>query len=230
MCNPPLSVVTDRQTLPVSITRIPETEPPKSSPQSRTASPSPPFPQPQITPLVSDRPPPPLPGRCPPSLPDRSQQLVFPDPPRGIGGFRRPSIRCDTHETSTSALQEHAPTSPQPPSMPLPQVPGHSYAQTQQPGQGGGSGKPPAATPFHNKTANYSYRLDTTPSARSNPDSPQYKPAALTGDVHAKIWPTYNKISKEFDSKMLGKSDTDLDVLLIFVSLVFGRDCRFRFD
>ena len=111
--NPPLSVATDRQTLPVSITRIPET----------------PFPQPQTTPLVSDRSPPPLPGRSPPlpgrspPLPDRSRQLVFPDPPHGIGGFRRPSTRCDTHEASTSAPQEHAPTSPRPPSMPLPQVP-----------------------------------------------------------------------------------------------------------
>ena len=79
---------------------------------------------------------------------------------------------------------------------------------------------PPAATKFHNKTANYAYLLDTTPSARSNLDPPQHKPAALTGDVHAKIWPTYNKISKEFDGKILEKSDSDLEVLLIFVSLV----------
>jgi len=227
--NPPLSVATDPQTLPGSITGIPETESPESSPQSRTASQAPPFPQPQTTPLVFDRSPPPLPYRSPPPLPDRSRQLVFPDPPRGIGGFRRPSTRRDTHETSTLAPEEHAPILPQPPSMPLPQVPGHSRAQTQQLGQGGGAGKPPAATPFHNKTADYAYRLDTTPFVGgSNPDSLQHEPAALTGDIHAKIWPTYNKISKEFDRKILEKSDSDLDVLLIFVSLVFGRDHRFR--
>ena len=77
-----------------------------------------------------------------------------------------------------------------------------------------------AATPFHRGTANYTYRLDSIPPARPNLNSPQHKPTALTGDIHEKIWPTYNKISKEFDSKILEKSDSDLDVLLIFVSLV----------
>ena len=234
--NPPLNVTTDQQTLPVSITGITETESPESSPQSRTASPAPPFPQPQTIPLVPDRSPPPLPDRSPPlvsvrsppPLPvrspppvsDRSRQLVFPDFLPGTGGFRRPT-RCDTHETFTSAPEEYAPTSPQPPPR-VPELPPTEIQQ--QPVRGGGAGKPPATTPFHNKTANYDYRLDTTPSAQSNPDSPQHKPAALTGDAYAKIWPTYNKISKEFDSKILEKSDSDLDVLLIFVSLVFGRD------
>jgi len=244
--NPPPNIVTDQQTLRPSITGIPETESPASSPRSQTASPAPPFPQPQITPLVPNRPPPQLPnrspppisgrsqplvsGRSPPPLPerspppvsDRSRQLVFPDFLPGIGGFRRSSTRRDTLETFISAPEEHrdAPTSPQSPSIPLPQVLEHppTQIQQQQPGQGGGAGKPAAATPFHNKTAKYAYRLDTMSSAGSNPDSPQHKPAALTGDIHEKIWPTYNKISKEFDGKILEKSDSDLDVLLIFVS------------
>ena len=44
----------------------------------------------------------------------------------------------------------------------------------------------------------------------------------ISGGVHAKIWPTYNKISQEFDEKRLMKWNADLDVLLIFVSLVVG--------
>lgn len=83
--NPPLSVATDRQTLPVSITRIPET----------------PFPQPQTTPLVSDRSPPPLPGRSPP-LPDRSRKLVFPDPPTV-------SVGSDDHQLDVTPMKPPPP-------------------------------------------------------------------------------------------------------------------------
>ena len=158
--NPPLNVAT--------ITGIPEVESPESSPQSQKAPP------------VPDRSPPPLPDRPTPPLPDRYRQLVFPHPPHGIGGFRRPSTRCDTHETFTSAPKKHAPTSPQSPSMPLPQIPEHPPAQIyqQQPGQGGGAGGPVAATPFHRGTANYTYRLDSIPPARPNLNSPQHKPTA----------------------------------------------------
>jgi hypothetical protein len=37
------------------------------------------------------------------------------------------------------------------------------------------------------------------------------------------VWPTYNKLSKEFDEKNLEKWNSDLDVLLIFVSLASKR-------
>ena len=76
----------------------------------------------------------------------------------------------------------------------------------------------------HHNTADYAYRFDTMPSVRSDSGPPQYESAAVTGGIHAKVWPTYNKISKEFDDKKLEKWNSDLDVLLIFVSLVFGRD------
>jgi len=86
------------------------------------------------------------------------------------------------------------------------------------------------ATPFyhdpsrndpHQNTA--AYRSYTMASARSDSSGPpQYESAAITGGIHAKVWPTYNRISKESDEKMLEKWNSDLDVLLIFVSLVFG--------
>jgi len=42
--------------------------------------------------------------------------------------------------------------------------------------------------------------------------------------MHAGFWPTYNKVSREFDEKRLGKWDRDLDILLVFVSLVVMGD------
>jgi len=42
--------------------------------------------------------------------------------------------------------------------------------------------------------------------------------------MHAGVWPTYNKVSQEFDEKRLKKWNEDLDVLLIFVSLVVMDD------
>ena len=52
-------------------------------------------------------------------------------------------------------------------------------------------------------------------------DPPHYESEGATGGVHAKVWPTYNRISKEYDERMLTKWNSDLDVLLLFVSVVF---------
>ena len=57
---------------------------------------------------------------------------------------------------------------------------------------------------------------------RPEPDLPDDELADISGGVHAKVWPTYNKISQEFDEKKLNKWNEDLDVLLIFVSPVLG--------
>ena len=209
----PLSIATNQQTFRASSARTLETE----SPRSETS------PQPQVTPSIPPRPP------------------AFPQLPPGTSGLRRKSTR-HTHETYASSLEEHVPTSSQLPSVmpmsspPFSQVSGlppPTPTRHQQPAPGGGVGGFAVATPFqndpshndsHNSTAKYTYRFDTMPSARPGSGPPQYEPATVTGGIHAKVWPTYNKISKEFDSKKLKKWNSDLDVLLIFVSLVFGRD------
>ena len=74
----------------------------------------------------------------------------------------------------------------------------------------------------YRNTVDYAYRFDTMHSLRSNSDPPHYESEDVTGGIHAKVWPTYNRISKEYDDKMLEKWNSDLDVLLIFVSLAFG--------
>ncbi|KAF9653873.1 hypothetical protein BDM02DRAFT_3086272, partial [Thelephora ganbajun] len=55
------------------------------------------------------------------------------------------------------------------------------------------------------------------PPPREDPAPPHYESADISGGIHANVWPTYNKISHEFDDKRLAKWNTDLDVLLIFV-------------
>ena len=54
-----------------------------------------------------------------------------------------------------------------------------------------------------------------------HPDSgPSHDESAnISGGIHADVWPTYNRISQEFDQKRLVKWNADLDVLLIFVSV-----------
>ena len=204
----PLSIATNQQTFHASTAGTVETE----SPQSETS------PHPQAIPSIPPRPP------------------AFPHLPPGIGGLRRQTTR-HTYDTYTSPLEEHGPGSSQPPSImsmpspPFSQVSGHpppTPMRPRQPAPGGGIGGFAAVTPFHHDprhdTVDYAYRFDTMPSVRSDSGPPHYESAAVTGGIHAKVWPTYNKISKEFDDKRLEKWNSDLDVLLIFVSLVFGRD------
>ena len=64
---------------------------------------------------------------------------------------------------------------------------------------------------------------EPTPS-HSDSDPPRCGFADMSGGVHAKVWPTYNKISREFDATRLAKWNTDLDALLVFVSLMVGTD------
>ena len=205
----PLSIAVNQQTFHASTAVTLETE----SPRSET------FPQPQATPSIPPRPP------------------AFPHPPPGIGGLRRKSTR-HTYETDPPALEEHVPTSSQAPNItPMPSPPFSQVSRHPPPtptrAPGGGVGGFAGITPFHydpsrndsyHSTAKYTYRFHTMPSPRSDSGPPRYESAAVTGGIHAKVWPTYNRISKEFDHKKLEKWNSDLDALLIFVSLVFGCD------
>jgi hypothetical protein len=58
------------------------------------------------------------------------------------------------------------------------------------------------------------------PPPRSDSGPAHYEPAGISEGIHAGVWPTYNKVSQEFDEKRLKQWNDDLDVLLIFVSLV----------
>jgi len=200
----PLDIATNQQTFHALTTETLRSE----SPQSETSS------QPQATPSISSR------AQTSPRLPP------------GPSGLRRKSTQRKTYDTYASALEEQVPASPQSPStMPIPgplfpQAPGNP---PRQPAPGGGVGGFATAATSHydsrKNTADYNYRFDTMASARSDSSGPpQYESAAVTGGIHAKVWPTYNRISKEVDDKMLEKSNSDLDVLLIFVSPVPGRD------
>ena len=60
----------------------------------------------------------------------------------------------------------------------------------------------------------------------SEPRSPQqesgpahYEAEGVPEDIHARVWPTYNKVSRELDEKASRLLNDDLDVILIFVSL-----------
>ena len=171
-----------------------------------------------------------------------SPQVTPPFPPRptshlppSIGGLGRRSTRQGSYGTYASALGEYVPATSPPPSalpIPSPQTPGHSpptpMRHRQQLAPGGGIGgfvfspsqHGPSRGDSHHNTADYTYRFDTMPSSDSDP--PHYESEDVTGGIHAKVWPTYNKISKDFDEKRLRKWNSDLDVLLIFVSLVVG--------
>lgn len=206
----PLSLVTNQKVFRATTAQTVETE----SPQSDTF--------PQDTPVA-----PPMPPRPPP----------FPQLPPRNSGLRRQSTRRDTHESFTSALD--FPPQSQPPNImltpaPLPPrspAPPPTPVRSRMPFlvQGmDGFAVPPSPRHVSNRgyshqyTADYTYRFDTMPSPRSDSGSPHYEPADISGGVHADVWPTYNKISQEFDEKKLTKWNSDLDVLLIFVSLVPG--------
>jgi len=65
-------------------------------------------------------------------------------------------------------------------------------------------------------------RIPTQPAPDIPEDSssPYHEAAAISEGIHAGIWPTYNKVSQEFDEKRFKRWNDDLDVLLIFVSPV----------
>ena len=170
----------------------------------------------------------------PPPRPTQSSQ----SPPSNTG-LRRQSTRRSTNETFRSALEEHDP--PRPFSMPMPtiqrpsELPPPTPTRLRQFGPGGGVGgftpvSPRRGSSRDYSTADYTYRFDTMPSPRTDSGPPHYESANISGGIHANVWPTYNKISEEFDEKRLAKWNADLDVLLIFVSLT-SRPCHwFRSD
>ena len=56
-------------------------------------------------------------------------------------------------------------------------------------------------------------------SARQESGPAHYEAEGVSEGIHARVWPTYNKVSREFDEDMLRQLNDDLDVVLIFVSL-----------
>ena len=203
----PLSLFTEQKLPRQSMAQTVETE----SPQSDTF--------PQDTPTT-----PPIPPR---------PSSHFPQLPPGNSGLRRQSTRRNTYESFSSA-PENLPQSQSPNifPMPAPLLPQSSthppptpiVFHPSAPGEGIG-GFAAAFSPrrglsreyFRQPTADYPHRFDM-PSPHSDSGSPHYESADISGGVHADVWPTYNKISQEFDEKNLAKWNTDLDVLLIFVS------------
>lgn len=196
----PLSPVTTQQPLRRLTTPTVETESPVSGPSPQGPPPIPP-PRPVPTP--------------------------------GNSGLRRRSTRRGTHETPRSPFEERV--QPRPPGMPMVTIPQISEPPPPAPtqfgqlapgdGVGGFTSIPsphlgPSRDYYNHNTADYTYRFDTTPSVRSDSGPPHYESADISGGIHANVWPTYNKISQEFDDKRLAKWNADLDVLLIFVSLM----------
>ena len=190
----PLNLVTNQKTFRANTAQTVETE----SPQSEKF--------PQDTPIAPPTPPRPSPI---PELPPRNS-------------LRRQSTRRNTYEPFSSAPD--FPSQSRPPNiMPMPSSPPlrspvhpPSPIQPRQSAPGEGVG---GFTYFRQYTAD-TYRLNAMPSPHSDPGPHHYKPADVSGGIHADVWPTYNKISEEFDQKRLSKWNTDLDVLLIFVSII----------
>lgn len=200
----PLSLVTTQRPFRASTTLTIETESPVSETSPQELPPIPP--RPAVSPHL---------------------------PPRG-SGLRRQSTRRATHDTFASTIEEHDPPQPQGvpmPSPPIPQIPERSPTPTRlrrRASDGGIGGFRPTAPHSrahsrdcsHYSAADYTYRFDTIPSLHSDSRPPHYESAGISEGIHAKVWPTYNKISQQFDEKRLEKWNTDLDVLLIFVSLM----------
>ena len=159
-----------------------------------------------------------------PSMPPRP--VSFPQLPPSNGGLRRQSTRRNTYEiypsTSDDIGQSQSPSMPIPALRRFPQPPPLTPVQ-QAPGGGVGGFTP--TSPYHGPSRDYlhyPHRVDTMPSPRPDSGPPYYESADISGGIHAEVWPTYNKISQEFDEKRLEKWNKDLDVLLLFVSLMVG--------
>jgi len=131
-------------------------------------------------------------------------------PPGNIGP-KRQKTRHDTQETLfPTPMEEHVP--PQLPNI----ITTSPVSRTTE----------PRTSPTRPRRRGGAGRSASTPKSatRSDSSSPLYEAAGPFEGMHAGFWPIYNKISQEFDEKRLGKWDRDLDVLLIFVSLVVMGD------
>ena len=148
-----------------------------------------------------------------------------------VDGGRRPDLvtnkvphRGPTAQTliTESPVSESSPLEPPPPILmppraipplpsrrptPFPSGPFRrtveSYDSTSEP-----TSPQPESGPAHRETAGVSEGIRET--------------ASVSEGIHAGVWPTYNKVSQEFDEKWLKQWNEDLDVLLIFVSLSVG--------
>ena len=208
----PPSLIANQKTFRADTAQTIETESPKPDTAQQDASIAPPMPP---------RPPP------------------FPQLLPGNSGFNRRSTRHNTSESFGSTpgpppqprpqiamptpfpfpqpIQIHPPFTPVPlhPHVPAEGVTGRSTDLSTQHEYG--------REHFHKYTADYTNRFDTIPSLHEDSESPHYESADISGGIHADVWPTYNKLSEEFDEKDLAKWNSDLDVLLIFVSLASER-------
>ena len=173
------------------------------------------------------------------TLPVAPRPVSFLPSPPGNSGSRWQQAQHDAQETLPSApFDGYIPLQP-PNVMPIPTT---SVSQTPEPSAfpmrsrqlapGGVGGFASTPSPHHgsrsdhfrHNTVDYSHKFDPKFSTHSGSSSPPYEPAGISEGVHAGIWTTYNKVSQEFDEKRLKKWNEDLDVLLIFVSLVVKTD------
>jgi hypothetical protein len=139
--------------------------------------------------------------------------LSSPPLPPDNDGPRRRQTRHDTSETLYSpSFEERVP--PQPPNaMPM-STPWH--LQTPE----------PPASPMQSRKPTPVGGFASIPKFTTHPDSnsPPYETAGISEGVRVGIWSAYNRVSEEFDEKRLTKWSEDLDVLLIFVSLIVKGD------
>ena len=169
-----------------------------------------------------------LPRRDSKSVPP---SYVPPQPTNGTVGGRRPlslvtnrqPFRASTAQmvgtespVPETSPQEIPPISPRP--MPLPHFP---------PGSSGLRRQSTRRNTYETYSSASEERNPPRPSnvipvppPRSDSGPAHYEPAGISEGIHAGVWPTYNKVSQEFDEKRLKQWNDDLDVLLIFVSLV----------
>ena len=160
-----------------------------------------------------------------PSQPTPLSQLLS-----GNGRLKRRSTRHNTCETfsSPSNFSQQPPNSVPISALPHAQTPGYPHSVPVGPQQLSGEGVGGfAATPLslrgssndHQHAAAYRNWFDTVPPPNPDADFPRYEPADIRGGIHANLWPIYNKVSSGFDERRLQKWYTELDVLLLFVSV-----------
>ena len=77
----------------------------------------------------------------------------------------------------------------------------------------------------HQHTADsYTYQFGTAPPPTTNSGPSHYTSADVSGGVYAHMWPIYNRVSQESDQKLFSRWSDDLDLLLLFVSLLLDRN------
>ena len=246
--SPSLSLVINQRPFRASTAETEEIESPQSETPAippRPTPPSHPLPSIYVSPLEEH---PPFPSRPPDTVPrSTSQSPQFPQVPQipvhpstpiqpiqpagdFVGGFR---VGSPSRLPPRPAAFSRLPSGPLLPSstMPIPTMPFLQIPGRPPPTPGGFIGEFQAGPPHqhgagrdrsdsrHNTTGHTNW-FNIMPFFRSDSGPSHHKSADVTGGVHARVWPTYNKKSQEFDEKMLARWNYDLDTLLIFVSLL----------